>query len=112
MWSPITRTCNIFPQPRSSCGTKHIGPNTSRLLTSSYSLGPGSLVPNLTHLLNDGMSILKREVATMPVLTHRTFVQCLHLNNWHCLSELPPQQSQALEDPSLWMPSGSMPISK
>src|SRR5882724_19410 len=90
MWSPITGTCNIFPRPRSSHGIKHVSPNTSRLLTLSYSLGLGSLVPNPTHLLDDGTSILKREVATMPVLTHRTFAQCLHLNNWHHPSELPP----------------------
>src|SRR5882724_7597919 len=89
-WSPITGTCNIFPRPRSSRGAKHAGPNTSQLSTSSYGLGPGSSVPNLMHLLDDGMSILKREVATIPVLTHRTFVQCSHLNNWHCPSELPP----------------------
>src|SRR5882724_12556794 len=25
MWSPITRTCNIFLQPRSSHGVKHVG---------------------------------------------------------------------------------------
>src|SRR5882724_1852518 len=43
-WSLITGTCNIFPQPRSSRGTKHIGPNTSWLLTSSYGLGVMSIV--------------------------------------------------------------------
>src|SRR5882724_5486824 len=90
MWSPITGTCNIFPQPRSSHSAKHIGPNTSQLLTSSYGLGPGSSVPNPMHLLDDGTSILKRKVVTMPALTHRTFIQCLHLNNWHRPSKLPP----------------------
>jgi len=44
---------------------------------------PGSSAPNPMHLLDNGTSILKREVATMPVLTYRTFAQCLHPNNWH-----------------------------
>src|SRR5882724_12969010 len=90
MWSQITGTCNISPRPKSSRSVKHIGPNTSRLLTLSYGLGPGSLAPNPTLLLDHGTSILKREVVTMPVLTHRIFAQCLHLNNWHRPSKLPP----------------------
>ena len=28
-WSPITGTCNIFQQPKSSHVDKHVGPNTS-----------------------------------------------------------------------------------
>src|SRR5882724_11707235 len=90
MWSLITRICNTFPQPRSSCSIKYDGLNTSQLLTLSYGLGLGSSVPNLMHLPDNGTSILKRGVATMPVLTHRTFIPCLHLNNWHPPSKLPP----------------------
>jgi len=37
-WSPITRTCNIFPKPSSSRGAKHTGLNTFQLLTLSYGL--------------------------------------------------------------------------
>src|SRR5882724_1535495 len=78
----------------------------------SHNQSPGKSVQNLMHLLNDGMSILKRGIVTMPVSTHRNFALCLHLNNWHCPSELPLQQSQSFEDLSLWMPKDSMLTSK
>src|SRR5882724_5276430 len=64
------------------------------------------------HLLDNGMSILKRGIATMPVSTHRTFTPCSHLNNWYCPSKLPPKQSQSFEDLSLLMLKDSMPTSK
>src|SRR5882672_850025 len=71
MWSPITGTCNIFPQPKSSRVDKHDGLNTFPGSTSSFVSIPENSEPNPTHLLDDGTSILKRGIATMPVSARR-----------------------------------------
>src|SRR5882724_3002825 len=55
-WSPITRTCNTFQQPKSSHVDKHDGPNTFPNSTSSFVSIPESLEPNPTHSLDDGTS--------------------------------------------------------
>src|SRR5882724_10008185 len=61
------------------------------------------------HSLDDGTSILKRGIATMPVSIHRTTTRYSLLNNWHRPSELLPYQSQPLVDLSSWMLKGSIP---
>src|SRR5882724_2651532 len=71
-WSPITRTCNTFQQPKSSHVGKHNGLNTSPDSTSSFVSIPESSEPNPTHSLDNSTSTLKRGIATMPVLIHRT----------------------------------------
>ena len=60
------------------------------------------------HSLDNGMSILKRGIATMPASIHRTTTQYSLLSNWHCPSELPPYQSQLSVDLSSWMLKGSI----
>src|SRR5882724_1013122 len=60
------------------------------------------------HLLDDGMSILKRGIATMPVSTHRTSTWYSLLSNWHHPFELLPYQSQSSMDLSSWMLKGSI----
>src|SRR5882724_10512452 len=60
------------------------------------------------HSLDDGTSILKRGIVTMPVLIHRTTDQYSLLSNWHCPSKLPPYQSQSSMDLSSWMLKGSI----
>src|SRR5882672_10989403 len=72
MWSPITRTCNTFQQPKSSHVDKHDGPNIFPASTSSSASVPENSEPNPMHSLDNGMSILKRGIATMPVSIHRT----------------------------------------
>src|SRR5882724_5206803 len=57
MWSPITGTCNTFQQPKSSCVDKHNGPNIFPGSTLSFVSILESSEPNLTHSLDDGMSI-------------------------------------------------------
>src|SRR5882724_4523187 len=69
MWSAITRICNIFQHPRSSCVNKHNGPNTFLNSTSPSISVPENSELNPTHSLNGGMSILKRGILIMPVLT-------------------------------------------
>src|SRR5882724_1126206 len=54
------------------------------------------------------MSILKRGIATMPVLIHRTTARYSLLSNWHHPSGLPPYQSQSSMDLSSWMLKGSI----
>src|SRR5882672_5848895 len=71
-WSPITGTCNTFQRPKSLHINKHDGPNIFPASTSSSTSIPENLEPNLMHLLDDGTSILKRGIATMPVSIHRT----------------------------------------
>src|SRR5882724_6970206 len=63
------------------------------------------------HLLDDGTSILKRGIATMPVSIHRTTTQYSLLSNWHRPFELPPYQYQSSMDLSSWMLKGSIPTS-
>src|SRR5882724_2253898 len=109
MWSPITRICNTFQRPKSLHVDKHNGPNTFPLSTSSSISILENLAPKLTHSLDDGMSILKRGIATMPVSIHRTITQSSLLNNWHRPSELLPYQSQPSVDLSSWMLKGSIP---
>src|SRR5882724_597094 len=58
------------------------------------------------HLLDDGTSILKRGIATMPVSIHRTTARYSLLSNWHRPSELQPYQSQSSVDLSSWMLKG------
>src|SRR5882724_10882981 len=63
------------------------------------------------HSLDDGTSILKRGIATMPVSIHRTTAQYSLLRNWHHPSELPPNQFQSSVDLSSWTLKGSIPTS-
>src|SRR5882724_3207646 len=58
------------------------------------------------HLLDDGTSILKRGIATMPVSIHRTITRYSLPSNWHRPSELPLFQSQSSVDLSSWMLKG------
>src|SRR5882724_2707014 len=102
-WSLITKTCNTLQRPKSSHVGKHDGPNTFPDSTSSFVSTPESSEPNLTHSLDDGTSTLKRGIATMPVLIHRTSTRYSLLSNWHCPSELLLYQSQSAVDLSLWM---------
>src|SRR5882724_7822855 len=60
------------------------------------------------HSLDDGMSILKRGIVTMPVSIHRTTTWYSLLSNWHRPSELPLYQSQSSVDLSSWMLKGSI----
>jgi len=46
--------------------------------------------PNPMHLLDNGISILKRGIVTIPVSTHRTSALYSLLSNWHHRSELLP----------------------
>src|SRR5882724_8540768 len=108
-WSPITGICNTFQQPKSSRIGKHDGPNTFPPSTSSSVFGLENSVPNPTHSLDDGTSILKRGIATMPVLIHRTTTRYSLLSNWHHPSKLLPYQSQPFVDLSSWMLKGFIP---
>ena len=90
MWSPITGISNTSPQPKSSCVDKHVGPNTFLLSTLSSVSVLENLEPNLTLSLDDGMSILKRGIATMPLSILRTTDPCSLPNSWHRPSELLP----------------------
>src|SRR5882724_3817113 len=63
------------------------------------------------HSLDNGTSILKRGIATMPVLIHRTTTWYSFPRNWNHPSELPPYQSQSSVDLSSWMLKGSIPTS-
>src|SRR5882672_5737005 len=111
MWSPITGTCNIFPRPKSSRVDKHDGPNTFPGSTSSSVSVPENSEPNPTHLLDDGTSILKRGIATMPLSIHRTSARYSLPSNWHRPSELLPYPSQPFVDLSSWTLKGSIPTS-
>src|SRR5882724_11968267 len=111
MWSPITGTCNTFQQPKSSHIGKHDGPNTFLDSTSSFVSVLESLEPNPMHSLDDGSSTLKRGIATMPVLIHRTSTWYSLPSNWHHPSELLPYQSQSSVDLSLWMLKSFIPTS-
>src|SRR5882724_3015578 len=55
------------------------------------------------HSLDNGTSILKRGIVTMPVSIHRTIAWYSLPSNWHCPSELPPYQPQSSVDLSSWM---------
>ena len=90
MWSLITGISNTSPQLKSSHINKHDGLNTSPLLTSSSVSVPENSEPNPTLLLDDGTSILKRGIATMPLSILRTTDPCSLPNSWHCPSELLP----------------------
>src|SRR5882724_6966297 len=109
MWSPITRICNTFQRPKSLHVGKHDGPNTFPLSTSSSVSILENSAPKLTHSLDNGMSILKRGIATMPVSIHRTISRSSLKSNWHRPSELLPYQSQPSVDLSSWMLKGSIP---
>src|SRR5882724_8775871 len=108
MWSPITGICNPFQHPKSLHISKNDGPNTFLLSTSSSISILENSEPNLMHSLDNGMSILKRGIATMPVSIHRTTTRYSLLSNWHCPSELPPYLSQSSMDLSSWMLKGSI----
>src|SRR5882724_730343 len=107
-WSPITRICNTFQRPKSLRVGKHDGPNTFLPSTSSSASGLENSVPNPMHSLDDGMSILKRGIVTMPVSIHRITARYSLLSNWHHPSELLPYQSQPFVDLSSWMLKGSI----
>src|SRR5882724_268141 len=108
-WSPITGTCNTFQRPKSLPVDKHDGPNTFPPSISLFDFGRESSVPNPTHLLDDGMSILKRGVATMPLLIRRITTWFSLPSNWHRPSELHPYPSQSSAVLSLWMWTLSVP---
>src|SRR5882724_12070925 len=108
MWSPITGICNTFQRPKSSHVSKHDGPNTLPPSTSSSIFVLENSVPNLMHSLDDGTSILKRGIVTMPVSIHRTTAQYSLPSNWHHPSELPLYQSKSSMDLSSWMLKGSI----
>src|SRR5467141_4522743 len=110
-WSPITGTCNTFQRPKSSCVDKHDGPNIFPVSTSSSASILENSEPNPTHSLDDGTSIIKRGIATMPVSIHRTSAQYSLPSNWHRPSELLPYLSQPFVDLSSWMLKGSIPTS-
>src|SRR5467141_3257265 len=110
-WSPITRTCNTFQRQKSSRVDKHDGPNIFPVSTSSSVSIPENSEPNPTHLLDDGTSILKRGIATMPVSIRRTFARYSLPSNWHRPSELLPYVSQPFVDLSSWTLKGSIPTS-
>src|SRR5882724_1488438 len=55
------------------------------------------------HSLDDGMSILRRGIVTMPASIYRTTAQYSLLSNWHCPFKLLPYQSQSSTDLSSWM---------
>src|SRR6266481_9518752 len=57
------------------------------------------------------MSILKRGIVTMPLLTCRTFAWYSLLSNWHCPLELLPYPSLSYVDHSSWILKGSMSTS-
>src|SRR5467141_1760832 len=61
------------------------------------------------HSLDNGMSILKRGIVTMPVSIHRTSTWYSLPRNWHCPFELLPYPSQPFMDLSSWMLKGSIP---
>src|SRR5882724_403393 len=102
-WSPITGTCNTFQRPKSLHIGKHDGPNTFPDSTSSFVSVLENSEPNPMHSLDNGTSTLKRVIATMPVLIHRTSAQYSLPSNWHRPSKLLPYQSQSSVDLSLWM---------
>src|SRR5882724_4143563 len=102
-WSPITGTCNTFQRPKSLHVGKHDGPNTFPPSISLFDFGWENSVPNPTHLLDDGTSILKRGVATMPLLIRRITDRFSLLSNWHHPSKLRPYLSQSSVVLSLWM---------
>src|SRR5882724_1588294 len=109
MWSPITGICNTFQRPKSSHVSKHDGPNTFPPSTSSSVFVLENSVPNPTHSLDYGTSILKRGIATMPASIHRTTPRYSLPSNWHRPFELLPYQSQPSADLSSWMLKGSIP---
>src|SRR5882672_216682 len=110
-WSPIIGTCNTFQRPKFSRVDKHDGPNIFPVSTSSSVSVPENSEPNPTHLLDDGMSILKRGIASMPVSIHRTSTRYSLPSNWHRPSELLPYPSQPFVDLSSWTLKGSIPTS-
>src|SRR5882724_10961725 len=61
------------------------------------------------HLQDDGTSILKRGVATMPLLNHRITARFSLPSNWHHPSELHPYLSQSSAVLSLWMSTCFIP---
>jgi len=61
------------------------------------------------HSLDNGTSILKRGIATMPVSIHRTTAQYSILSNWHHPFKLLSYQSQSSVDLSSWIMKGSIP---
>src|SRR5882724_5881584 len=108
-WSLITGICNTSQRPKSSCVGKHDGLNTFPPSTSSFVFSLENLVPNPTHSLEDGTSILKRGIATMPASIHRTTARYSLPSNWHCPSKLLPYQSQPSMDLSSCVLKGPIP---
>ena len=90
MWSLITGISNTSPQPKSSRVDKHDGLNTFPLSTLSSISVLENLGPSLTLLLDDGTSILKRGIVTMPLSILRTTDPCSLPNSWHHPSKLLP----------------------
>src|SRR6266481_8135904 len=109
--SLITETFSIFLRPRSSRVVRQDGPNTFLGSTSLFASVPGSSEPNPMHWLDDGTSILKRGIVTMPLPTHRTFARSLLPSNWHRPFELLPYPSQSYADLLSWILKGSIPTS-
>jgi len=62
----------------------HNGPNTFPFFNLIIRFHPGKLSTKPTHSLDDGTSILKRGIVTMPVWIHRITTQYSLPSNWHC----------------------------
>ena len=64
--------------------------------------------PVLMHWLDDGTSILKRGIVTMPLPIHRTISPYLQPNSWCRPFELLPSSSQPYEDLLSWIQNDSI----
>ena len=95
---PTTGISSTFPPPRSLHVDKHIGQNFFPPSTLSYISILENWEPNLTLLLDDGTSTLKRGIATMPLSTHRTTDLCSLLSSWHRPFKLLPSLFPSYED--------------
>ena len=107
----ITETFNTSLQPKSSRVDKLDGPSAFWPSTSLFTFGLASSVPSLMHWLDDGTSILKRGIVTMPLPIHRTIGPYLRPNSWCRPFELLPSSSQPYEDLLSWIQNDSIPTS-
>ena len=107
----ITETFNTSPWLKSSCINKLNGPSTFQPSTSWFTFGLASLVPSPMHWLDDGTSILKRGIATMPLSICRTIGPYSWPNSWHRPFKLLPSSSQLYKDLLSWIQNDSIPTS-
>jgi len=107
-WSLITRICQYFSWPKSSHIDKaHWSKYLSRFNLLSVS-SQKTWNQNLTHSLDDLMSILKRGIVTMPYQS-TDYCPVFHFQATGIPSlKLPPYQSQPSVDLSSWMLKGSI----